>query len=59
MCLYTNKSLSDKIARAKSHRIFSPLDKTEYGFNQEGGELNPTELNAFDICSTLQFCDIS
>lgn len=55
----TNNSLSVRIARAKSHRIFSPLLSTEYGFNQDGTDANPTLVSVRVISCILADAGIS
>lgn len=40
-------------------RMKALVDNTEYGFNHDGGELNPIELNIFIISFTEQSSGIS
>lgn len=51
----TMSGFSSKMHLARSTRIFSPLDSTAYGFSQDGGEQNPTDVNAFSMSLTDAF----
>ncbi len=55
----TNRSLSSSIARARSHRIFSPFDRTWYDFSHDGTLAKPTLVSVFVISDILALFGIS